>query len=603
MAKKDMNLDNMKAREQELNSYYESKGKLANKDIMSLTKELSINKQINLSNKEIEKTLRAINEQRVKGVKSQEKLKVQQELEKKLLQEKLGLNNSMMKVYNSLDSYQGKLNSHLNKTHSLFKGMSGINLKEIFTDPLGSMDKFSGALINKVVNVGKSGLEGMGVTIKGMKGAFNDVKHAGTIFSMQLGEDTNKIKGNLGGVGQMLLGVNNSFRSFTGGAKNGISQLGKAFGGLKGGVGTVADGFSNLRGIFGNVKGAFGSFAGGMKGGLTSLAGGVKGLAGTMVASMGSAMLTLGTVIAPIIAIQVAVAGLVKMFDLMMKFNFGGIASEFGAAVAQIKQIWAVFEISIMDTLEPLEPMFSAIFGGAADLIVSVFGMVTGVFNEFFQGFVDSFGNVEESTGSFKDMFENLKPVFASVTESLKPIFAIIGRITGILMQILVPVIKLLGAIMVPLFKVVELSLMPVYWSFEQIAKVILWIVDYLALLEEPILKLGELMDTYLLEPARKLINYLKELISLIPFMGDKFNEEKSLAEEQTSKVDKMIQKEGNEDSGVVQSVISPGDVKKVNYSYNINNNVKDRETGMMMANSQTDQIVEWMGYAQQRGA
>lgn len=450
MAKKNVNLDNMIKRKKELRSYYNDAGKLSSQNVKNLTKELGSSNKIALSNKEIEKSIRKINDEHEKTLKTQEQIKVEQAAQYEILKQQLGLTKEQMNIYVSIENFQNKIQDVNKKSLSVFKNMDSMDFSKIFKNPMAAMDAFSVGLVDKVLNTGKTGF-------------------------LKLSQGMNLFKGGIKGV---------------------IPALG------------------------------------GMKGILMGLGG--------VLASTG--------ILAGILAIQVAVAGVVKMFDVMMKFNFGGIATEFGAAFAQIKNIWKIFEINIMKTLEPIEPIFRELFGGLASFVVTAFSTITEIFGGFFEGFTKSFGDVEKSAGGFKDVFSSLIPILKTMGSTLQPIFSVIGKITGSLFQLLIPAFKLLGAVVPPLLKVIMFALDPIIWAID------------------------------------KLVSGINVVTS---WMGGGSGE-----------TDKIVSKEA-ESTNNTQNVFSSNNISR---SVTFNNQVPNEKVGKKIVGMQTNQLMTAMDYGMQRG-
>lgn len=541
MAKKDMNLDNVRAAKRELGEFYREAGKLSNSNVQNLSKELSNTKQIALSNKEIEAEIKKVNKEYEKKLKLQEQIIVKQETEYEIIQKKLGLNDSFMNFYKGIDKYQKDLNSKHEKTNKLFKDMGGINLSKIFTNPLAAMDNFSLKMINSVLNTGK----------------------------------------------------------------NAVGGLGKF----------ISTATSNKAGLF------------------AGLAGAVKGVG----ASAGVAAIAFAKFTLPLLAIQAVVGGLIKMFDVMMKFNFGGIASQFGVAFAKIEHIWKVFEINIINTLKPLEPMFSEIFGNVADILVTVVTIVTDVFGSFFKGFVDGFGIVEGSTKGFISVFEGIMPVLESVGEVLKPVFEIIGKLTSLLMMALLPQFKLILAVAKPIFKTLEFLLKPVLFVIDLIVKRMEDKMKNMMLLQNVVRGLFSIFKTGLgviMPPIMNLLDKaFKPMKEIISFIGDIFMERWStfvdlltpISDFFTEKILPPLEKikaiidytigflaeEGKKDSergvlereGRVSDMATTINSPKISRDViTINNTVDSKDTGLAMARMQKDQLEQAYDMATQRG-
>jgi len=163
MAKKDMNLENARAKKKSLTDFYQTAGKLSSKQVQNLKKELSSSEQINLSNKEIEDTINRINKKQETTIKNHEKVKVIQEAELKILQQKLGLSDSMMKLYKGLESYQEKLTAFQSKSLSKMRDMKKLDLTEMFKNPMKAMDNFSIGILEGAINLGKYALPLFGI--------------------------------------------------------------------------------------------------------------------------------------------------------------------------------------------------------------------------------------------------------------------------------------------------------------------------------------------------------------------------------------------------------------------------------------------------------
>jgi hypothetical protein len=341
----------------------------------------------------------------------------------------------------------------------------------------------------------------------------------------------------------------------------------------------------NLSKIFSNPMAAMDKLALGMQNKIINVAkvgvsGSIKGIG---VAAAG-ALKSFALFTAPLLAIQIVVAGLIKMFDVMMKFNFGGIASQFGVAFAKIEHIWKVFEINIINTLKPLEPLFSEIFGGVADIIVTVVELVTEVFGSFFQGFVDSFKDIEGTSSGFMSVFEQIKPIFEEVAKALEPIFNILGQVTGLLIQSLVPIFKIIGAIALPIFKLIGISLKSMTPILEFIIDLLDKYISYLSDVGDIFMWLSDLFMEYLMPIIEKFSSFMEKFN-----VFNKKKGEKGVIEEEGSTAD-------------VAATSGSPNIRTNNNNININNNVRDRDTGIVMAKMQNNQLDQAFNIAAQRG-
>jgi hypothetical protein len=625
MAKKDMNLENARAKKKSLTDFYQTAGKLSSKQVQNLKKELSSSEQINLSNKEIEDTINRINKKQETTIKNHEKVKVIQEAELKILQQKLGLSDSMMKLYKGLESYQEKLTAFQSKSLSKMRDMKKLDLTEMFKNPMKAMDNFSIGILEGAINLGKYALPLFGIEKGVLKLEKSWLGIGDTIKKQQeIGENfIDKIKEPLGAFYKQFLKIKEEgFGKTIGKGFESMKNMGiDSFQNLRKGFGTS---FKNMSSHFaGFKKGVIPGFKGLGKSGMSAISkikvglGGMKGLlAGGAKAAVGFGVtLTalaakFAIVAAPIIAIQAAVAGLIKMFDIMFKFNFGGIAGEFGAAMAKIQHIWKVFEINIMKVLEPLEPLFRDVFGGIADFVVYAMELATDLFTGFFEGFVDSFKGLEDSGEGLKKMFGFMKPLLDTLTEAIKPMYALIGQITGILIQVLVPVLSLIGYIAIPIFKGIGIQLKIVSFLIGGTLSLLQKIGMAFYKMGEPFRELGEKIKEYAIDKIQWMIDLVKELISLIPGMdleektkqAEELNKPKKL--EMTSEVDYVMKKEvtvmTNDGNGGTGNLYNNNNQR--NNSININNNVNDRRTAIEMSNNQNRQITDAFSIMSLRG-
>jgi len=500
MAKKDMNLGNIREKKKQLNDFYSSAGKLSSKQVDNLKKELSTNDRITLSNKEIEESIKKINSNYEDSVKNVEKLKVEQEAEYAIMQKKLGLSDDMMSLYKGINNYQKKLNDYQEKSIVSMRNMRKMNLSEIFSNPLKAMDNFSVGLMNKVIDGTKGTFEFLAKQSQELSGVFENI--TGDIEQM----------GNLGAnsfnaMGQEIVGLQPAMQE-TGSSGNsmleqiqtgallvdtmGISQIQQGLAGTRGSM--VATGATGT-GMLAKLRGGF-----------MALGGVAKTVGATILASLGS----IAVVMAPILAIQAVVGGLIKMFELMNKFNFGGMAGEFGAAMAQIKQMWKIFEINIMETLEPLEPLFSSIFGGIADMMVGFVDVVTSVFGGFFDGLVSGLGGVKDMGGAFESMIGVVKPLLESIGSVLQPIFEVIGMITGVLMSALIPAFSVIGAIAIPIFEVIGGILKVISWSLGLVMDLMGKWNELTMQLFKPLIKIGEIIKDWIVDKWENFVTGIK---------------------------------------------------------------------------------------------
>jgi len=206
---------------------------------------------------------------------------------------------------------------------------------------------------------------------------------------------------------------------------NSLGQSGKK---LK----SLQAGFSNFSGFLAGLKGAFKSLGASIK----------------VVASvLGKALVTTG-----IGALIVAIGSIVKIFDVMKKFNIGGIGTEIGKITSMVSVLVAKLDLTLAKMSQKLAPILKGIFKGIEKIIVPIFNLIGSVFNSVIDGLVAGFGNVNDAGKSFKSLFSSIGELIKGLTPAISFLAKVMGSLLGFAINVIIKPLKWLVDLLSALF-------------------------------------------------------------------------------------------------------------------------------------------------------
>ena len=214
---------------------------------------------------------------------------------------------------------------------------------------------------------------------------------------------------------------------------------------LSGGINVLGFGFNTLlktaTAFDGNMKGiglaindfqkAFNKASNSGKSFFQSGIEGFKGLGKSAVTFRG----ILFSSVAPLLAIGAAVFTLKKIWDN----NIGGIQTHFQQLVGQFKQLWAEFEVTFIQGLRKMEPVFSAVFGAIMKTVQVTMKILGGLFKGLMhavQPIIDIFKEMGSiMSEAFGDSSEEGQG-FMKVASALGKTLEFVGKIMGALLKV-----------------------------------------------------------------------------------------------------------------------------------------------------------------------
>jgi hypothetical protein len=149
-------------------------------------------------------------------------------------------------------------------------------------------------------------------------------------------------------------------------------------------------------------------------------------------------------------------AAIVKVFDVMRKFNVGGI----GTAIARISSLISVLsarlELVIASVGQKLGPVLSGIFRGIEKVIVPIFNVLTTFITSFVDGLATAFGDTNEMGKTFLSIFSSIGQILSGLTPAISFLAKVIGTVLGVAIKVIVEPLKWLMKALAWLFGATE---------------------------------------------------------------------------------------------------------------------------------------------------